>query len=60
MRSGASARRGDPADYAPGTPAGIAAWNAWFQGMGSQPRDLGKPVFNWATAETGLAALPPL
>jgi hypothetical protein len=39
-----------PADYTPGTPDGIAAWNAWFQGMGSQLRDLGKPVFNRATA----------
>ena len=33
-----------PADYTLGTPDGIAAWNAWFQGMGSQLRDLGKPV----------------
>ena len=38
-----------PADYTPGKPDGIAAWNAWFQGMGSQLRDLGKPVFNRAT-----------
>jgi hypothetical protein len=38
-----------PAGYTPGTPDGIAAWNAWFQGMGSQLRDLGKPVFNRAT-----------
>jgi len=38
-----------PADYAPGTPDGIAAWNAWFQSMGSQLRDLGKPVFDRAT-----------
>jgi hypothetical protein len=38
-----------PADYPPGTPDGIAAWNAWFQGMGSQLRDLGKPVFHRAT-----------
>jgi hypothetical protein len=37
-----------PADYTPGTPDGIAAWNAWFQGIGSQLRDLGKPVFNRA------------
>jgi hypothetical protein len=39
-----------PADFTPGTPDGIAAWNAWFQGMESQLRDLGKPVFNRATA----------
>jgi hypothetical protein len=38
-----------PADYTPGAPDEIAAWNAWFQGMGSQLRDLGKPVFNRAT-----------
>ncbi len=34
-----------PADYTLGTPDGAAAWNAWFQGIGSQLRDLGKPVF---------------
>ena len=38
-----------PADYTPGTPDGIAGWTAWFQSMGSQLRDLGKPVFNRAT-----------
>jgi len=38
-----------PADYTVGTPDGIAAWNAWFEGMGSQLRDLGKPVFSRAT-----------
>jgi hypothetical protein len=38
-----------PADYTVGTPDGIAAWTAWFQGMGSQVRDIGKPVFNRAT-----------
>jgi hypothetical protein len=38
-----------PADYTPGTADGIAAWKAWFQGMGPQLRDLGKPVFNRAT-----------
>jgi hypothetical protein len=37
------------ADYTPGTPDGIAAWNAWFQGMGSQLRDLGRPVSGRAT-----------
>jgi hypothetical protein len=37
-----------PAEYTLGTPDGIAVWNAWFQGMGSQLRDLGKPVFNRA------------
>ena len=42
-----------PADYTPGTPGGIAAWQAWFQGMGSQLRDLGKPVFNRATVGDG-------
>ena len=39
----------NPADYTPGTPDEIAAWNAWFQGMGSQLRELGKPVFDRAT-----------
>ena len=38
-----------PADYTPGTPDEIAGWTAWFQSMGSQLRDLGKPVFNRAT-----------
>lgn len=38
-----------PVEYTLGTPDGIAAWTAWFQGMGSQLRDLGKPVFNRAT-----------
>jgi hypothetical protein len=38
-----------PADYTPGAPDEIAAWNAWFQGMGSQLRELGKPVSGRAT-----------
>jgi hypothetical protein len=38
-----------PADYTPGIPDETAAWKAWFQGIGSQLRDLGKPVFNRAT-----------
>jgi len=38
-----------PADFTPGTPDGIAAWTAWFEGIGSQVRDMGKPVFNRAT-----------
>jgi hypothetical protein len=38
-----------PADYTLGNRDGIAAWNTWFQGLGSQLRDLGKPVFNRAT-----------
>lgn len=38
-----------PADFTPGTPDGIAAWTAWFQGMGTALRDLGKPVFSRAT-----------
>ena len=38
-----------PADFTPGTPDGIAAWKAWFQSMGPQLRDLGRPVFNRAT-----------
>jgi hypothetical protein len=42
-----------PADYTLGTPDGIAAWNAWFRGMGSQVRDVGKPVFNRATVGDG-------
>jgi YCII-related domain len=42
-----------PAGYTPGTPDGIAAWTAWFQSMGSQLRELGKPVFNRATVGDG-------
>jgi hypothetical protein len=38
-----------PADCTLGTPDGIAAWNAWFQGLGSQLRDPGKPVSDRAT-----------
>jgi hypothetical protein len=37
-----------PADYTLGTPDGVAAWKAWFHGMGPQLRDLGRPVFNRA------------
>jgi hypothetical protein len=38
-----------PADFTLGTPEGIAAWSAWFEGIGSALHDLGKPVFNRAT-----------
>jgi hypothetical protein len=38
-----------PADYTLDTPDPIAAWNAWFQDMGSQLRDLGNPVSDRAT-----------
>jgi len=47
-----------PADFTPGTPDGIAAWKAWFGGMGSQLRDLGKPVFNRATVGNGADGAP--
>ena len=47
-----------PVDFTPGTPDGIAAWTAWFQGMGSQLRDMGKPVFNRATVGDSVHGAP--
>ena len=47
-----------PVEYTLGTPDGIAAWTAWFQGMGSQLRDLGKPVFNRATVGDSADGVP--
>lgn len=47
-----------PVDFTPGTPDGIAAWTAWFQGMGSQLRDMGKPVFNRATVGDSVDGAP--
>jgi len=32
------------ADYQAGTPEGMAAWDAWFQGMGADLLDIGRPV----------------
>ena len=47
-----------PADFTPGTPDGIAAWTAWFEGIGSQVRDIGKPVFNRATVGGSAGSAP--
>ena len=47
-----------PADYTVGTPEGTAAWEAWFQGIGSQLRDLGKPVFNRGTVGGSVDGAP--
>ena len=38
-----------PQDYTPGRPETVAAWTAWFDGMGTSVTDLGKPVLQ-ATA----------
>jgi hypothetical protein len=34
-----------PRDYRPGRPDAMAAWGAWFEGMGSQLVEAGQPVF---------------
>jgi hypothetical protein len=47
-----------PADFTPGTPDGIAAWTAWFESIGSQVRDIGKPVFNRATVGASVGGAP--
>jgi hypothetical protein len=47
-----------PADFTPGTPDGIAAWTAWFEDLGAQVRDIGKPVFNRATVGDGAGGAP--
>ncbi len=33
-----------PEDYIPGRPETVAAWTAWFEGMGTSVADQGKPV----------------
>ena len=33
-----------PIDYEVGTPDGMAAWTAWFESMGPDLEDIGKPV----------------
>jgi hypothetical protein len=38
-----------PKTYTPGSPEGIAAWSAWFQGMGANLVDAGKPVLERRT-----------
>jgi hypothetical protein len=40
-----------PGDYQPGRPDSIAAWTAFFAGMGDHVLDLGQPVSE--TAELG-------
>lgn len=47
-----------PADFTPGTPDGIAAWTTWFESIGSQVRDMGKPVFNRATVGSSADGVP--
>jgi hypothetical protein len=34
-----------PRNYQPGRPDAMAAWVAWFEGMGSQLVEAGQPVF---------------
>lgn len=34
-----------PTDYVRGGPEVIAAWTAWFEGMGESLTDMGNPVF---------------
>jgi len=38
-----------PSDYTPGGAETVAAWNAWFQGMGADVADRGNPIFRSAT-----------
>ncbi len=38
-----------PADYQPGRPEAVAAWRAFFEGLGSSLADPGNPVFESAT-----------
>ena len=37
-----------PNDYSPGRPDAVAAWTAWFAGMGASVADQGQPVFESA------------
>jgi hypothetical protein len=37
-----------PADFVPGRPETVAAWTAWFDGMGASLADVGKPVLKSA------------
>lgn len=38
-----------PSDYPPGRAEAMAAWNAWFEGMGANVVDRGNPIFESAT-----------
>jgi hypothetical protein len=40
-----------PSDYEPGRPEGVAAWQAWFEQLGSAVADAGNPAFDRATVE---------
>jgi hypothetical protein len=46
-----------PGDYQPGRPDSIAAWTAFFAGMGDHVLDLGQPVSE--TAELATAGPAP-
>ena len=38
-----------PKDYTPVRPDAVAAWTAWFAGMGASVADQGQPVFESAS-----------
>jgi hypothetical protein len=38
-----------PKDYTPGRPETVAAWTAWFEGMGASVAHPGQPVIESAT-----------
>lgn len=38
-----------PKDYTPGRPEAVAAWTAWFEGMGASVAGQGLPVLKSAT-----------
>jgi hypothetical protein len=39
-----------PVGFTPGDAETVATWRAWFSGLGPALRDLGRPVFDRATA----------
>jgi hypothetical protein len=38
-----------PSDYVPGRPEVLAAWTAWFEGMGASLVDPGNPILESST-----------
>jgi hypothetical protein len=44
-----------PSDYVPGRPEVLAAWTAWFEGMGASLVDPGNPI--WSRARSAIADL---